>query len=174
MLIAELVLRWVDAMKTFLSIIGFVVLASGVAWSCGDKYLVRCTAPSRDFATTSKAPSTIVVFAPSGIRSTDWLLGFHIDQELAHAGHRVHLVRSRTELDEVLKSERVDLVMADFSLMNGLPVGPARLPIVDQTDGDELPQLRKEYAYILKTPGQKSTILGTIEYEVRDLNKKTS
>jgi hypothetical protein len=161
-------------MKTFLSIVGLLVLASGVAWSCGDKYLVRCTAPARDVANLSKVPSNIVVYAPSGTKSTDWLVSKGFDQELVRAGHRVHLVRTESELREVLRDEHIDLVVADCELLDTLPATPARLPIVDESDKDRLPQLRPKYAFILKTPGTKTTILGTFEYALQDLSKKAS
>jgi hypothetical protein len=161
-------------MKTLLWIVAVIALAAGVAWSCGDKYLVRCTAPTRDVAALSKVPSIIVVYAPSGVKSTDWLLSFGFDQELVRAGHRVHLVRTESELLEVLRGEPIDLMVADCRLLDPLPASPARLPVVDQDDADRLPQLRQKYADILKTPGQKTTILRTIEYALQDLSKKAS
>jgi hypothetical protein len=161
-------------MKTFLSIVGLLALASGLAWSCGDKYLVRCTAPGRDVAALSKVPSNIVIYAPEGVKSTDTLLSYGLDQELVRHGHRVHLVRTEAELQEVLRGEPVDLVMADCKLLDDLPASPARLPVVDETDKDRLPQLRQKYADILKTPGTKTTILSTIEYALQDLSKKAS
>jgi hypothetical protein len=158
-------------MKGFLWIVGLLVLASGVARGSDDKYLVRLTAPARDVASLSRFPSTIVVYAPPGTPSTDWLLGKGFDQELAGQGHCVYLVRSEIELNDVLRYETMDLIVGDFSLIDGLPTGPSFLPIVDASNRDQMPLLREKYAYIVKTPGLKTNILGTVEYALQDSRK---
>ena len=103
--------------------------------------------------------------------STDWLLSNCFDEVLARAGHRVFLVRTQVELAEVLECEQVDLLIADFRLLDPVPHGPVCLPVIDQTDRSFLPQLQQEYASILRTPGQKESILRTVENALQDFGK---
>jgi hypothetical protein len=151
-----------------IAVLGAATLFGSVAFACGDKLLVigRGVRFQRAYATHQ---SDLLIYF-SGIRSGAALESGKLQSTLKQAGHRVRSVDGASQLDEVLKSEKVDVVLVDFADLTAItqelhsaPSKPVVIPILFRPSKAELATAQKEYRFALKAPADAVQFLMAID-----------
>src|ERR1700680_891539 len=119
------------------------LLSENVSLACGDKLLVigRGVRFQRPFA---QHQANIVIYS-NGTQSGTILTSAKLQTTLKQAGHKLQMVEGAPQLDEALKSGKVDVVLADFAEVAGItwqlqsaPSKPVVLPILVKPSKAEL------------------------------------
>src|ERR1700674_616384 len=94
-------------------VLGAALLSGNVGLACGDKLLVigRGVRFQRAYA---QYQANLVIYS-NGTQSGSILTSSRLQTTLKHAGHRLQMVEGASQLDEALKSGKVDVVLADFA-----------------------------------------------------------
>jgi ABC-type amino acid transport substrate-binding protein len=99
------------------------------------------------------------VIYSNGNQNGATLTSVKLQATLKQAGHKLQMVQGASQLDEALKSGRVDVVLADFADVAGItrqlqlaPSKPVVLPILVKPSKAELATAQKEYRFALKAP----------------------
>jgi ABC-type amino acid transport substrate-binding protein len=151
------------------AVVIFIGLGSGTAaLACGDKLLAigRGVRFQHAYATRQ---ANLVIYSP-GTRSGATLNGVKLETTLRRAGHKVQIVEGGSQLDEALKSGKVDVVLVDFAdlaeitgLLQSAPAKPVILPILFKPSKAELAAAQKEYKFALKAPADDVQFLTAID-----------
>jgi ABC-type amino acid transport substrate-binding protein len=149
----------------------FVSIAalSGIAvLACGDKLLAigRGVRFQRVYA----AHEANLVIYSGGTQSGATLSSTKLQTTLRRAVHKLQLVQRGSELDQALKSGRVDVVLVDFADLAGItrelqsaPSNPVILPILVKPSKAELSAAQKEYKFALKATADDFEYLTAID-----------
>jgi ABC-type amino acid transport substrate-binding protein len=160
------------------AVLGSAVLLSGTAvLACGDKLLAigRGVRFQRAYATYQ---ANVVIYS-TGTQSGAILSSTKLQTTLRRAGHKLQIVEGGSQLDEALKSGKVDVVLVDFGDLGGItrllqlaPSKPVILPILFKPSKAELAAAQKEYKFTLKAPADDFQYLTAID-EVMKLRLRT-
>jgi ABC-type amino acid transport substrate-binding protein len=89
---------------------------------------------------------------------------------LKQAGHKLQMVEGASQLDEALKSGKVDVILADLAdvagitrLLQAAPSKPIVLPILFKPSNAELAAAQKEYKFALKASADEIQYLKAID-----------
>jgi DNA-binding NtrC family response regulator len=100
---------------------------------------------------------------------------------LKKVGHKLETVEGVSQLDQVLKSENVDVVLADFADLAAIgrelqsaPSKPVILPILFKPSKAELAAVQREYKFTLKAPADEVQFLTAIDEAMRSRPKITA
>jgi ABC-type amino acid transport substrate-binding protein len=144
------------------------LLSGAVALACGDKLLVigRGVRFQRAYAARQ---ANLVIYS-TGTQSGATLSSTKLQTTLRRAGHRVQIVEGGSQLDEALKSGKVDVVLVDFADLGGItrllqlmPSKPVILPILFKPSKAELAAAQREYKFALKAPADDVQYLTAID-----------
>jgi ABC-type amino acid transport substrate-binding protein len=159
----------------------FVVIAalSGTAaLACGDKLLA--IGRGLRFQRADAAHEANLVIYTAGPQSGAALSSAKLQTTLRRAVRKLQLVRDGSQLDEALKSGRVDVVLVDFADLAGVtrqlqsaPSKPVILPILVKPSKAEFAAAQKEYKFALKSTADDFEYLTAID-EAMKLKLKTS
>ena len=150
------------------AVFGAATLMSGTVLACGDKLLVigRGVRFQRAYASHQ---ANLVIYS-NGSQSGAALGSAKLQATLKQAGHKLQTVASASQLDEALKSGRVDVVLADFADLAGItrqlqsaPSKPIVLPILLKPSKAELAAARIAYQFALKGPADEIQYLTAID-----------
>ena len=151
------------------AVLGAAVLLSGNAGlACGDKLL----AISRGvrFQRAYAARQANLVIYSNGSQSGAVLGSSRLQATLKQAGHKLQTVAGASQLDEALKSGKVDVVLADFADVAGItrqlqsaPSKPVVLPVLLKPSKAELAAAQREYKFALKGPADEIQYLTAID-----------
>jgi hypothetical protein len=93
---------------------------------------------------------------------------------LKQAGHRVQTAAGPAQLDTVLKSGKVDVILAEFADVGAIapevrsaPSNPVVLPILYRPSRAEFSVAQKEYHVALKAPADEIRFLTAIDEALR-------
>src|SRR5205085_970123 len=95
--------------------------------------------------------------------------GAKLQATLRRTVHKLQLVQSGTQLDEALKSGRVDVVLVDFPDLSGIArqlqaatSKPVILPILIKPSKADITAAQKEYKFVLKATADDFEYLAAI------------
>ena len=159
---------------------GLVALAlSGTAaLACGDKLLAigRGLRFQRAYA---ERQANLVIYS-NGAQNGATLSSTGLQATLKRAGHKLQIVQDGSQLDEALKSGKVDVVLVNFADLGGItrllqsaPSVPIIVPILFKASKAELAAVQKEYKFALKAPDDEFQFLTAID-EAMKLRVRTS
>jgi hypothetical protein len=151
---------------TFATLLAAITLGQNGLLACGDKFFLVGRGDTFKRAYASLHPGSVVLYAGGTSEISKGLRDARMTRHIGRAGHRVRLVTDRTQLDQVLQSERVDLILTDIlqaiDLQPGLaslPSEPTLLPI--ETKGRR--QSPDGFDVTLKTSDNVKVLLDKIE-----------
>ncbi len=145
------------------------MLVSGTAaLACGDKLLAigRGVRFQRAYA---EHQANLVIYVP-GTQSGATLSSAKLQTTLRRAGHKLQIADGGSQLDEALKTGKVDVVLVDFAdlaaitrQLQSAPSKPVILPILFKPSRAELAAAQREYKFALKAPADDLQYLTSIE-----------
>ena len=150
------------------AVLGAAALFGTVAFACGDKLLVigRGVRSQRVYASHV---GNLVIYS-TDTQSGGALRSAKLQTALKRAGHKLRMVEKNSQLNELLKSERVDVVLADIGELAGItrelqsaPSRPVVLPILFKPSRAEFSAAQREYQFALKVPADDIQYLIAID-----------
>ncbi|HEU4893779.1 MAG TPA: hypothetical protein VFT47_19630 [Vicinamibacterales bacterium] len=148
-------------------------IGADVLFACGDKFFLvgRGDRFSRAYATLH--PGHILIYTGGTTTVSKGLRDPRLHKFITHAGHHVVIATDRGELDRVLKSESVDVVVASLGQavdlvteVRAAPSKPTLLPI--EGDGaDAHTASQPQFAATLKSSDKVNRFLASLEEIMR-------
>lgn len=135
-------------------LVAAAVLSGTTALACGDKLLAlgRGLRFQRSYA----AQEANLVIYSAGPQSSANLASAKLQTALRRAVRSLRLVEGGAELDQALKSGKVDVLLVDFADLAGIksqlqsaPASPIILPVIVKPSKAGLAAARKEYKFAL-------------------------
>jgi len=152
----------------------------GDALACGDKLLVvgRGLKASRAMGAPHRA--SILLYAdPKGSLPAALEEG-HLRRDLERAGHRLRTATSREEFDTALRTGTYDLILADFkaaplleSAAGAAASRPTVLPTLFKPSEAELAAASRQYACVVKSPGDLKDYMTVINEAMAERARQT-
>jgi ABC-type amino acid transport substrate-binding protein len=141
------------------ALLAAVALFSGnIGLACGDK-LLSIRRGIRFQHAYGARQANIIIYS-RGNQSGGNITGAKLQTTLRQAGHKLQTADGVSQLDEALKSGKVDVVLVDFAAVAGISrqlqsasSKPVILAVLFKPSKAELAAARKEYRYALKAPG---------------------
>ncbi len=137
--------------------IATTLLSGTAAVACGDKLLA--VGRGVRFQRVYTAHDANLVIYVAGAQGRAALDNAKLQNMLTRAGHKLQIVASGSQLDEALKSGKVDIVLMDFGDLAGIaeklrsaPSKPIIVPVLFKPSKSELARAQKEYKFALKVP----------------------
>ena len=135
-----------------------VFLATATAWACGDKLMLVMRV--RLAQLKLGRPITILAYTQRDFPSSASVRQIQLQPDVKKAGHRFQFVDESARLDDALKAEKYDIVVADVAVadqlsqrVQALPSHPVMLPVSYKGTRAEDSATRKKYHCLLKAPG---------------------
>jgi ABC-type amino acid transport substrate-binding protein len=133
-----------------------IALLSGTAaWACGDKLLA--IGRGVRFQRASAAHEANLVIYSAGTERRAVLANNNLQTALRRAVRKLQILQDGSELDEALKSGRVDVVLVDFVDLAGItqqlrsaPSKPVIIPVLVKPSKAEFAAAQREYKFALK------------------------
>jgi hypothetical protein len=153
------------------------LLTGTLGLACGDKLLTvgRGLRFQRAYAGRQ---ANLVIYS-SATSSAGALKSAKLLTTLKQAGHKLQTVEDVSQLDRVLKSGQVDVVLADFGELTGIsrelqsaPTKPVIVPVLYKASKDDLAAVHREYKLALKASADEIQYLAAID-EAMKLRLKT-
>jgi len=148
--------------------LGATVVCGTGAFACGDKLLVIGRGVRFKHA-YAPHQGNLVIYS-TGTQSGATLRSTKLQTTLKQAGHKLQTVEGASQLDAVLKSGKVDLVLADFADLAGIarelrlaPSKPVVLAILFKPSRAELAAAQRDYKFALKAPADEVQYLTVID-----------
>jgi hypothetical protein len=144
------------------------LLSGTLALACGDK-LLTVSRGLRFQRAYAGRQANLVIYSPA-TPSAGTLKGAKLQSTLKQAAHKLQTVGDPSQLDRVLRSEKVDVVLTDFGELTGIlrelqsaPSKPVILPILYKPSKDELAAAQREYKFALKASADEIQYLTAID-----------
>jgi ABC-type amino acid transport substrate-binding protein len=159
-------------------LVAIALLSGTAALACGDKLLAigRGVRFQRAYA---ERQANLVIYS-NGAQNGATLSSTGLQTTLKRAGHKLQIVQDRSQLDETLKSGRVDVVLVNFAdlgeitrLLQSAPSRPVIVPILFKASKAEFAAAQKDYKFALKAPADEFQFLTAID-EAMKLRVRTS
>ncbi len=159
------------------ALLGAAVLLNGnFGFACGDK-LLSISRGIRFQHAYGARPANVVIFS-DGNQSGPTFASAKLQTRLKQAGHTLQTVAGLLQLQEALKSGKVDVVLADFADVarisghtQSAPSKPTILPVLFRPSKAELAAAQKDYRYALKAPGDELEYLAAIDDAMKSRSK---
>lgn len=158
---------------TLVTLLLSFAMGPDVLFACGDKFFLvgRGDRFSRAYATLH--PGHILIYTGGTTTVSKGLRDARLHKFITRAGHHVVIASDRGELDRVLKSGSVDVVVAGLgqavdlvTVVRAAPSKPTLLPI--EGDGaDARAASQPQFAPMLKSSDKVNRFLGSIEEIMR-------
>jgi ABC-type amino acid transport substrate-binding protein len=143
-------------------------LSGTAALACGDKLLA--VGRGVRFQRASAAREANLVIYSATPRTGSPLSNSKLQISLQSVVHKLEVVQGGSQLDQALKSGRVDVVLVEFGDLAGIarelqsaPSKPAILPILVKPSKAELAAVQKEYRFALKAGADDFEYLAAID-----------
>jgi ABC-type amino acid transport substrate-binding protein len=151
------------------ALLGAAALLNGnLGFACGDKLLSIGRGIRFQHAYGARQANVVIYF--DGNQSGSNFASAKLQTTLRQAGHKLHTAAGLSQLQEALKSGKVDVVLADFADVAGIsgqlqsaPSKPVIFPVLFKRSKAELSAAQKEYGYALKAPGDEVQYLVAID-----------
>jgi len=166
-------------MRRLSGLVVLVALVSGSAvFACGDKLLALGRGVRFQRVHAVHEANVLIYAADTHGGAT--LGSTKLQTTLRRAVRKVQLVQGGAQLDEALKSGKVDVVLVDFvalaAITGPLQLAPSRpviLPILLKPSRAEFAAVQKTYKFAVKAPAEDFDYLAAID-EAMKLRLKTS
>lgn len=140
-----------------LLILAAFLLTGATAWACGDKLMLIMRV--RLAQLKLGRPIAILAYAQRDLPSSALIRQIQLQPAVKKAGHRFHFLDDTAELDEALKAERYDVLLADVAVADELrqrvrssPSQPVVLPVSYKSTKAEESAAQKKFHCLLKAP----------------------
>jgi hypothetical protein len=151
------------------TLLGSALLLNGnLGFACGDKLLSMGRGLRFQHAYGARQ-ANVVIYSDAN-QSGPNFASVKLQTRLKQAGHKLQTAAGLSQLQEALKSGKVDVVLADFADVQGIsgqlqssPSKPVVLPVLFKPSKAELAAAQKDYRYALKAPGDEVKYLAAIE-----------
>jgi hypothetical protein len=154
-------------MRKLLIFLPLFLTAAG-AWACGDKLMLVMRVRLAQLKLGH--PVTILAYAKPDLPSTALVHQIQLQPAVKKAGHRFQFIDDTGKLDNALKTERFDLVLADVTVADQLservkasPFRPVVLPVAYKSTKVEDSATQKKFHCLLKTPSDSEGYFEAID-----------
>jgi hypothetical protein len=159
------------------AVLGPAMLLNGnLGYACGDKLLSIGRGIRFQHAYGAR-PANVVIFS-NGDQSGPSFRSANLQTRLKQAGHTLQTAAGLSQLQEALKSGKVDVVLADFADVarisrqtQSAPSKPIILPVLFKPSKAELAAAQKDYRYALRAPGDEVEYLAAIDQAMKSRSK---
>jgi ABC-type amino acid transport substrate-binding protein len=148
--------------------VAVAALSGTAALACGDKLLAVGRGVRFQHANAAREANLVIYSATA--RSGAPLGNSKLQITLKRVVHKLQVVQGGPQLDQALKSGRVDVVLVEFGDLAGIaqelqsaPSKPAILPILVRPSKAELTAVQKEYRFALKAGADDFEYLTSID-----------
>jgi hypothetical protein len=132
-------------------------LTAAVALACGDKLMLIMRVRLAQLKLGH--PVTILAYTQRDLPSSAFLRQIQLQPAVKKAGHRFQFIEDSAKMDDALKTEKYDVVVADVTVADQLsqqvkssPYRPVFLPVTYKSTKVEDSAAQKKYHCLLKTP----------------------
>ena len=132
-------------------------LVTAVALACGDKLMLVMRVRLAQLKLGH--PVAILAVTEKDFPSSAMVRQIQLQPAVKKAGHRFEFLEDTSRLDDTLKAEKFDVVLADVALAGKLseqakssPFRPVVLPVAYNTSKSEDSATQKKFHCLLKTP----------------------
>ncbi len=153
-------------------------LAGMSASACGDKLLALGRGVRFQ---TDTPPASILLYMHAGSPGSAMLSDLKFQSSLRDAGHKLHAVGNREELEEALKTGRYDIVLTDLADATALeqpaqsaPSKPVLLPVIYNGTKAQAAAAERHYGCLLKAPGRTGHYLAAVDKAMELKSKRNS
>lgn len=143
-------------------------LTAAVAWACGDKLMLMMR--FRAAQLNLGHPVTVLAYAQRDLPSSAFVRQIQSQPAVQKAGHRFQFIEDTSRLDDALKTDKYDVVLADLSVADQLservsssPFRPVVLPVAYKTTKAQNSAAEKKFHCLLKTPGNPSDYFDAVD-----------
>jgi hypothetical protein len=143
-----------------------LLFTAAVALACGDKLMLIMRATSSQ---VRSRPAVILAY-PGQNASAALIRNLQLQPAVRKAGHRFQIVEDPAGLDNALKANKYDLVLADVAnaseiseYLSAAPSKPVVLPVAFKASKEEQSAAQKKYHCLLKAPGDPENYLAAID-----------
>lgn len=151
------------------ALLGMAALSNGnLGFACGDKLLSIRNGIRFQHAYGARQANVVIYSA--GNQSGANFASAKLQTSLRQAGHKLQTAAGRSQLQEALKSGKVDVVLTEFAHVDEIsgqlqsaPSQPVILPVLFKPSKAELASAQKHYRYALKAPGDEVQYLVAID-----------
>jgi len=144
------------------------LLSGTIALACGD-HLLAIGRGLRFQHAYAPRQGNLVIYS-SATPGAAALVSKKLQTRLRQAGHKLQAVETVSQLDQVLKSGKVDVVLADFAELGEIarelhsaPSNPIMLPVLFKPTKAELAAAQREYKVAVKAPADEVQYLTAID-----------
>ena len=135
-----------------------LLLTTAIGWACGDKLMLVMRVRLAQLKLGH--PITILAYTQREFPSSASVHQIQIQPDVKKAGHRFQFVEDPARLDDALKAEKYDIVVADVAVADQIsqrvqasPSHPVMLPVSYKGTKAEDSVTQKKYHCLLKAPG---------------------
>lgn len=150
--------------------------ATAVAWACGDKLMLIMGARSSQLRLH---PAAILAY-PGQSASAALIRNLQLQPAVRRAGHRFQVIEDPAGLDNALKANKYDVVLADMANagevsqhVSAASSKPVLLPVAFKASKEEQSAVQKKYHCLLKAPSDPDSYLAAID-QAMDWKLKTA
>lgn len=143
-------------------------LTTAVAWACGDKLMLVMRVRLAQLKLGH--PVAILAYAQRDLPSSALVRQIQLQPAVKKAGHRFQFIDDTARLDDALKAEKYDLVLADVAVADQLsqrvkssPFRPIVLPVAYKSTKVEDSATQKKFHCLLKTPSDSEQYFEAID-----------
>jgi hypothetical protein len=170
----------VERLRLAVALLGTAALFNGdVAWACGDKLLSIGRGIRFQHAYGAR-PANVVIYSKANQAGAN-LTSAKLQTTLRQAGHKLRTAEGIGELEEALRSGKVDVVLADFGdvaritpQLQAASSKPVIVAVLFKPSKAEFAAAQKEYRYALKAPGDEVQYLSAINDAMKSRLKVTA
>jgi hypothetical protein len=143
-------------------------LTTAVAWACGDKLMLIMRVHLAQLKLGR--PIAILAYTQRDLPSSALVRQIQLQSAVKKAGHRFQFIEDTAKLDDALKAEKYDLVLADVAVADQLdqrvkssPFRPLVLPVAYKSTKMEDSATKKKYHCLLRTPSDSDQYFEAID-----------
>jgi hypothetical protein len=143
-------------------------LMGAAAWACGDKLMLVMRV--RLAQLKLGRPVAILAYAQRDLPSSALIRQMQLHPAVKKAGHRFQFIEDTAKLDDALKAEKYDLVLADVTVADQLsqrvrssPSRPVVLPVSYKNTKAEDSATQKKFHCLLKAPSDSEQYFEAID-----------
>ena len=144
-------------MRKLLCFMGLSLTAATITWACGDKLMLIMRVRLAQLKLGH--PVSILAYTQPNLPSSALVRQIQLQPAVKKAGHHFQIVEDSARLDDALKTDRYDLVLADVAVADELsqrakssPFHPVVVPVAYKKTKGEDAAIQKKFHCLLKTP----------------------
>ena len=144
------------------------LLTAAAAWACGDKLMLVMRV--RLAQLKLGRPVAILAYTNRDLPSSALVRQIQLQPAVKKAGHRFQFIDDTAKLDDALKADKYDLVLADVSVADELsqrvkasPFRPVVLPVAYKSTKQDDSAAQKKFHCLLKAPSDSDQYFEAID-----------